>query len=584
MQLESASMKSLFGRVNAAGAQAVSLVAGKDFDPVVRWSSNPEFGDLQINAAMGLAKELGKKPREVAGEILAKLELGDLVDTEPEIAGPGFINVKLSRIALENFANELLSDSRCGVDPDQNSKRIVVDYGGANIAKEMHIGHLRSAIIGDCLNRVFMYLGHTTIKQDHLGDWGTQFGMLVEFLCVDGQIPSELPELKDLDTFYKQAQEKFKSDEEFATRARARVALLQGGDTDSLRAWKHIYNQTMTHLLNVYSRLGILLTEEDSRGESFYNQMLESVCSELQEKNIAVISDGALVVYKDGVTDRDGNPFGLIVRKSDGGYGYATTDLAALKFAAENDKADLVVYAVDARQSQHFEIVFDVAKRAGWIEKTKPVHAPFGTVLGKDGKPFKTRSGDTVKLAALLDEAEQRAEKLLAEKIREEQITDPALPSQIGIGAIKYADLSNNRIKNYVFDWDRMLTMEGNTSPYLQYAIARINSLIRKAEISEETISATEIKVGSEFEEKLIKELSKFEEVLNDVFDTFEPHRLCTYLFDLAQCFTSFYENCPVLKETDQQLRLSRLALCFMTARTLTQGLDLLGISAPERM
>ncbi len=578
-------MQSLYSKIESAAKNAILDGTGQDSDPIVRWSTKPEFGDFQINAAMGLGKALGEKPRDIAQKILDKLDLSGLSDRKPEIAGPGFINVFLSQDAINEYAHQLLLDDNCGVRKSLTPKRIVIDYGGANIAKEMHVGHLRSTIIGDSINRILTFLGHETIKQDHLGDWGTQFGMLVEFLCVDGKIPQQLPDLNDLDSFYKQAQSKFKSDEDFATKARARVALLQSGDTDSLRAWQHINDETMKHLLNIYDRLGVLLNKNDSRGESFYNNMLIGVCKDLEEKGIALESDGALVVYKDGVLDRDGNPFGLIVRKSDGGYGYATTDIAALKFAAEHDKADRVIYVVDARQAQHFQIVFDVTKRAGWIDNTEPEHAMFGTILGSDGKPFKTRSGDVVKLSALLDESIERANNLIAEK--SSSLPDDEkqeLSSMIGIGALKYGDLSNNRAKNYVFDWERMIAMEGNTAPYLQYAIARINSLIRKSEVELSLIRGTEFVIESQFEKDLVLEISKFGETLEEVESTLEPHRLCTYLFDLAQRFTSFYENCPVLKEEDEPKRLSRLALSFLAARTLKQGLELLGIGSPERM
>jgi len=578
-------MQSIYSRIEASARKAVLEAIGIDADPVVRWSSKPEFGDFQINAAMGLAKNLGEKPREIAEKILEKLNLDELSDRAPEIAGPGFINVFLSQSCLNEYARQLMGDENCGVSKSSNPERIVVDYGGANIAKEMHVGHLRSTVIGDSINRILSFLGHTTIKQDHLGDWGTQFGMLVEFLCVDGEVPDQLPDLSDLDGFYKQAQTKFKSDEEFAKKARARVALLQGGDTDSLRAWKHINDETKKHLFEIYDRLGVLLNENDSRGESFYNDMLADVCEELEKKGIALQSDGALVVYKDGVLDRDGNPFGLIVRKSDGGYGYATTDIAALKFAAEHDKADKVVYVVDARQAQHFQIVFDATKRTGWIDNTQPVHAMFGTILGQDGKPFKTRSGDVVKLSALLDESIERAENLIAEKSSNLEVDEKReLARMLGIGALKYGDLSNNRAKNYVFDWDRMIAMEGNTAPYLQYAIARINSLIRKSEIENGAIETTEFVIESQFEKDLILEISKFGETLEEVEATLEPHRLCTYLFELAQKFTSFYENCSVLKEENLKLRKSRLGISLLCAKTLKQGLDLLGIESPDRM
>lgn len=578
-------MQSLKSLVETAARTAIIQALGSDFDPIVRWSSQPKFGDLQINAAMSIAKTTGEKPHEVAQKIVDALDLTGISNEPPEIAGPGFINITLSSSALQEYVLSSLNNASAGVEPTFPAQRIVIDYGGANIAKEMHVGHIRSAIIGDALVRIFSFLGNTVIKQDHLGDWGTQFGMLVEFLSTDGVIPTIMPDLGDLNEFYKQAQTRFKSDEDFATRARARVALLQGGDEDSLRAWTHIYDQTMKHLLNMYSRLGILLSADDSRGESFYNDMLSDVCTELQNKGIAVIDDGALCIYSNGVLDRDGNPFGLIIRKSDGGYGYGTTDLAALKYNVEHDKADRVIYAVDARQSQHFQIIFDAAARAGWIDNTHPEHAAFGSILGEDGTPFKTRSGDVVKLGDVLDEALERADSLLQERSSELNESERLnVATSIGVGALKYADLSNNRVKNYVFDWDRMLAMEGNTSPYLQYAIARINSLLAKASDQKIAFDDAEIFVNSPYERELVKNISMFSETLHDVAETLEPHRLCTYLFDLAQSFSGFYENCPVLKESDETLRASRLILSNLVARTLRIGLDLLGIDSPERL
>ncbi len=576
-------MQSLYQKVETAAATAIFEAFNKQYDPIVRWSSKPGFGDLQINAAMSIAKDQGENPREVAQKILDKLDISDLMQTEPEIAGPGFINITFSNEALGNFGAELLVDSSCGISKTSDPQRIVIDYGGANIAKEMLIHHIRATIIGDALVRIFSYRGHEIIKQDHLGDWGTQFGMLVEFFTVDGAIPQDLPELKDLNGFYKQAKEKFSADEDFATRARKRVALLQGGDEDSLRAWRHIYNQSMNHLLEMYKRLGVLLSADDSRGESFYNDMLADVCSELEEKSIAVVDDGALCIYVDGIEDRDGNPFGLIIRKSDGGYGYATTDLAALKYNVEHDKADKVIYVVDARQSQHFQMVFDAASRAGWIDNTTPIHAAFGTMLGKDGKPFKTRAGESIKLADLLDEATRRAKNLIDERskdIDENEKVD--LSKALGIGAVKYADLSNNRATDFVFDFDRMLAMEGNTAPYLQYAVARINSILAKA--NDADLASDIVVIDAEHERNLIKQLSKFDEVIDTVEDKLEPHHICTYLFELAQAFSSFYQNCPVIKEENDQYRISRLNICKMTAKTLQIGLDLLGIQAPKRL
>ena len=578
-------MKSIFDLINEAAKDAIEKSYGERFDPILKWSSKEGFGDLQINAAMSLSKQVGKPPRDVAAKILENLNLSSFISKECEIAGPGFINIHLSDSALNGYIDELAVDENNGIEKVLHPETIVVDYGGANIAKEMHIGHIRSSVIGDAINRILSSLGNNIIKQDHLGDWGTQFGMLVEFLSVDSVIPEELPELGDLDTFYKQAQTKFKGDEEFASKARARVALLQGGDPDSLRAWKYINDVTMKHILDVYSKLGVLLNENDARGESMYNNMLGAVCEDLEKMGIAKISDGALVIYSEGVLDRDGNPFGLIIRKSDGGYGYATTDIAALKYCAEVDKADRVVYVIDARQSQHMQMVFDATTRAGWTPNTVPFHAAFGTILGEDQKPFKTRSGDIVKLIEVIDEAISRAASLIDSK--ENDFTDierQALANSIGIGALKYGDLSNNRAKNYVFDWDRMISMEGNTAPYLQYANARILSILNKSNYSNEEITKFETKVSSPYERSVVKILSNFGQTLQDIAQTYEPHKLCTYLFDLAQSFSGMYENCPVLKEEDELVKQSRLKICLQISRTLSKGLNLLGIDAPTRL
>ena len=578
-------MNSLFDQINNTAQDAIEKSYGERFDPILKWSTKPEFGDLQINVAMSLSKKLGENPREIAKKIIENLDLSKFSNKSPEIAGPGFINIFLSNEALDSYVEKLAKDENNGVEKTSQPSKIVIDYGGANIAKEMHIGHLRSPIIGDALNRILTFMGNKIIPQDHLGDWGTQFGMLVEFLSVDGIIPNELPDLGDLNIFYKQAQIKFKEDAEFATQARARVALLQGGDVDSLRAWKYIYDVTMTHILDVYSKLGVLLTSEDSRGESMYNNMLAGVCEDLEKLGIATISNGALVVYSEGILDRDGNPFGLIIRKSDGGYGYATTDFAALKYNAEVDEADKVVYVIDARQSQHMSMIFDGSTRAGWIPNTIPFHAAFGTILGDDQKPFKTRSGDIVKLIDVINEATSRAKDLIKQRdnnFDEKQIDE--LAHSIGIGALKYGDLSNNRNKNYVFDWDRMLTMEGNTAPYLQYANARILSLMNKSGFKENEILEFKVRISSPYERDVVKMLSNFNETLVDVAETYEPHRLCTYLFELAQAFSGMYENCPVLIETDDTIKKSRLNLCLQISRTLTRGLDLLGIDTPDRL
>ncbi len=577
---------SLFGKVEIAARKAVEKAIGEPADPVLRWSVRAEHGDLQINAPMSLAKKRGQNPRELAQEIVSALDLENLARTVPEIAGPGFINITLSDEALTQYARSLAQDPRSGVPKYDKGQNIVVDYGGANVAKEMHVGHLRSTIIGDSLVRVLDFLGHNITRQDHLGDWGTQFGMLVEYLTVDSILPEQFPELTDLNEFYRQAKIRFDTDPEFATHARARVALLQKGDPESLRAWRHIYSETIQHVSEMYSRLGVLMTPEDARGESFYNEMLGDVCQELLDKGIAKHSEGALVIYCEGELNPDGTPFGLMIRKSDGGYGYATTDLAALKYAVEFDSADRIVYVVDDRQSQHFRMIFDAARRAGWIANTLPEHAKFGTILGENGKPFKTREGDTVKLGSLLDEAIQRATALVENReLRVSESEKAALINALGIGAVKYGDLSSKRQNNYVFSWDRMLAMEGNTSPYMQYAVARVNSILAKADPLDLTLEkGDEFVIATRQEANLIKELSKFSEVLARVEQTLEPHHLCNYLFDLSQTFTSFYENCPILREDNRQIRKTRLSLASMTARTIQTGLDLLGIESPEKL
>lgn len=581
-------MDSLFSRVESRAQDALAKSFGEKTDPVLRWThgSKTVFGDLQINAPMALGKKRGENPREVAQRIVDHLDLAELSDRPPEIAGPGFINITLSDEALAQYARLLVHDERGGVNRPEKQQKIVVDYGGANIAKEMHVGHLRSTIIGDSLVRTLEYLGHQITRQDHLGDWGTQFGMLVEYLTVDGNIPTELPRLSDLNEFYRQAKLRFDSDEAFASNARSRVARLQGGDPESLRAWRHIYDQTILHVSDMYGRLGVLMTPEDARGESFYNDMLGDVCEELLRAGVAVESDGALVIYTEGERNQDGSPFGLMIRKSDGGYGYATTDLAALKYAADVDIADRVIYVVDDRQSQHFRMVFDAARRAGWINNTSPEHAQFGTILGNDGKPFKTREGGTVKLGSLLDEALERAHSLVdARSLSLSDHERDALANALGIGSVKYADLSSKRQNNYVFSWDRMLAMEGNTAPYIQYAIARINSLLEKATPADLEIGPDDtFVIGTRQEAMLIKQLSRFDEALQHVEQTLEPHHLSTYLFELSQNFTLFYENCPVLRNGDRKSRQTRLALASMTARTLRTGLDLLGIESPEHL
>ena len=566
-------------------AAAIPAALGDDFagsDPVVRRSANPSFGDYQANAAMALGKRAGRPPREVAEAIIEKLDVDDLCD-KVEVAGPGFINLTLRSDALEEMTEALLDDRRMGVMTVGAGETVVVDYSSPNVAREMHVGHLRSTVSGDSLARTLEFLGHTVIRQNHFGDWGTQFGMLIEHLADEGWRPEGDHRIADLNALYQAANERFKSDEGFSERARRRVVALQSGEEGTLRLWRALVEESARHFEQVYARLGVTLRGEDIRGESFYNNQLPVVAAELEERGLARIDDNALCAFPDGFTNRDGDPLPVIVRKADGGFGYAATDLAAIRFRAGTLGADEVVYVVDARQSQHFAMVFAVAREAGWLPPdVRAEHVAFGMILGTDGRPFRTRSGDTVKLVDLLDEAEERAAAVVADKNPELSEEERAAVARvIGIGAIKYSDLANDRVKDYVFDWDRMLAFEGNTAPYLQYAHARIRSIFRRAE---GTTHGSSIVVGEVAERDLALQLLSLPSVIISTAEHLQPHRLCTYLYDTASAFTTFYEKCPVLRAETEELRSSRLALCELTARTLALGLSLLGIEAPDRM
>ena len=567
-------------------AEAMGKAFGPEFasaDPVVRRSSAGR-GDYQANGAMALAKRLGQPPRAVAEAVVEHLDAPDLL-AAAEVAGPGFVNLTLRDDALGRAATEQLGDSRLGVAPTPDPETVVVDLSGPNAAKEMHVGHLRSTVIGDALCRVLELAGHRVVRQNHVGDWGTQFGMLVEHLVDLGWAGSGGGSISDLDELYREAKAAFDTDPAFAERARRRVVALQSGDPTTLALWERLIAESKHHMEAVYARLGVGLTEADVVPESFYNPMLPDVAAELEAKGLARIDDGALCAFPSGFASRDGSPLPLIVRKSDGGYGYATTDLAAIRHRARTIGAGRIAYVVDARQAQHFAMVFAVAKEAGWLDGTRAEHVAFGSVLGPDGRPFKTRAGETVKLVALLDEAEARAAAVVAEK-------NPDLPDAeraevaraVGVGAVKYADLANDRVKDYVFDFGRMLSMEGNTAPYLQYAHARIRSIFRRAEAEGLGSASAEIAVADPAEHALVLQLVGFDEVVRQVTETSQPHRLCTYLFELASVFTAFYERCPVLRADTGAERGSRLALCELTARVLERGLGLLGIEAPERL
>jgi arginyl-tRNA synthetase len=559
-----------------------------DVDPLLSPARNAQFGDYQSNLAMSLAKRLGSNPRAVATQIVQRLQLDDLCDIPADrsamIAGPGFINLRLRADFVNRLASDLAADPRAGVAIAADPQRIVVDYSGPNVAKEMHVGHLRSTVIGDAIARVLQHLGHTVIRQNHLGDWGTQFGMLIEFLIDAGWQPAGHTPISDLNKLYQDAKRKFDADADFADRARRRVVQLQGGDESTLAIWRYLVDESTRHFQAIYHRLDVALTPSDIRPESFYNDKLAAVIDDLAAKNLTAISDGATVVFSDEFKTESDQPLPMIIKKGDGGYLYATTDLAALRYRLTELAARRLVYVTDARQKQHFAMVFSAARRAGWIGQGVELdHVPFGTVLGEDGKPFKTRSGDTVKLVDLLDEAQERAEAIVTAK-------SPDLPPEqreaiariVGVGAVKYADLSSDRVKDYVFSWARMLAMEGNTAPYLQYAYARIRSIFRKAQ--DASSSAGPLTIEHPAERALVLKLVQFDATVRSVAASLEPHRLCNYLYELAAMFSTFYENCPVLKAEHPQQRATRLALCDMTARTLEQGLGLLGIGVIDRM
>lgn len=539
-------------------------------------------GDYQCNAAMGLAKRLGRPSREVGDAIAAALDAADLVQA-PEVAGPGFVNLTLRRDWLEQRLTGLSTDDRLGVAPVEQPRRHVVDYGGPNVAKEMHVGHLRSATIGDAVVRLLQFAGHETIRRNHLGDWGTPFGMLIEHLVEEGwDRPGAEHSITDLNGFYQEARKKFDADRDFADRARRRVVALQGGDELTLRLWRELVDESQRHFDKVYSALGVQLTPADSYGESFYNPMLVDTVAELESKGLARTSDGALCAFPPGFTNRDGEPLPVIVRKRDGGYTYGTTDLAGVRYwAGERDAAELV-YVIGSPQSQHLAMVFATAAQAGWLDGGhRATHVSFGSVLGEDGGMLRTRSGDSVKLIDLLQEAVERAGAVVAERTELDAETRPLVARAVGIGAVKYADLSSDRDKDYVFSWPKMLAMEGNTSVYLQYANTRIRSVLRRAG----TDTATgPVVLAEPAERALALALLRLPAAVHAALDAYAPHKLCGYLFDLASAFSGFYEQCPIIAAPDDAVRTSRLTLAALTSRVLVLGLDLLGIEAPERL
>ncbi len=551
---------------------------------MVRPSAKANFGDYQSNGVMPVAKKLGMNPREFAQKVIERVELDGIVE-KLEVAGPGFINITLTSDWVAKQLSDF--DSRCGVDT-QSSQTIVVDYSAPNVAKEMHVGHLRSTIIGDAVVRVLEFLGHNVVRCNHIGDWGTQFGMLIAHL---EELMKENPEileseLSDLEEFYRESKQKYDSDEDFALRARGYVVKLQGGDQWCNDMWRKLVDVTMEQNQKTYDRLNVTLTRENTMGESMYNDMLPAVVSELKEKGLAEESEGATVVFLDEFKNKDGDRMGVIIQKKDGGFLYTTTDIACAKYRHEQLNADRVLYFIDSRQAQHLQQAWTIIRKAKIIPETMSLeHHAFGMMLGNDGRPFKTRTGGVVKLADLLNESQERAAALIEEKssdLTAEQ--KQAVIDAVSIGAVKYADLSKNRTTDYIFEWDNMLSFEGNTAPYLQYAYTRVASVFRKAEVSLEDYQA-DVEIKEAAERTLALKLMQFSEVVDTVAKDGTPHALCTYLYELSGNFMSFYEACPINKEgVEGDVRTSRLALSKLVAQTLKTGLDLLGIKVVDRM
>ncbi len=544
------------------------------------------FGDYQANGAMAAAKAMKTNPRELAARIVDNLDL-DAVAGKLEIAGPGFINIHLKADWLGSELDKALADPRLGIEAAAESQTVVVDYSSPNLAKEMHVGHLRSTIIGDALVRLLEFLGHKVIRQNHVGDWGTQFGMLIAELEEHlGEGEEATMALKDLEVFYQQAKKHFDDNPAFADKARDYVVKLQGGDDKILKLWENFKEVSLQHSEEIYRGLNVTLDRNSVKGESAYNDDLPILVNELQEKGLVVQDQGAQVAFLQELADKEGNPSPVILQKQGGGYLYATTDMAAMRHRVSRLRADRIMYFIDARQSLHMQQVFTLARKAGFVpDDVSLEHHAFGTMMGEDGKPFKTRSGGTVKLAELLEEAVERAGQVVREKNPELSEEDFAsIARKVGIAAVKYADLSKTRTNDYIFSWSAMLSFEGNTAPYLQYAYARIQSIFRKAGVQPENLSG-DIRLASEQELALGIKLLQFSEAVEQVAREAYPHVLCNYLYDLASLYMKFYEACPILKAgIDEATRNSRLRLCQNVARTLQTGLDLLGIEVMERM
>ena len=575
--------------------QALVAAFGEEFaqtDPAIAATNNPKYGDYQVNVAMSLAKKLGKAPRQIAQELMEKLNLGDRFEA-PEVAGAGFINLRYTTNylaeRLQSMSKSDRTNDRLGIPKVDQAQKIIVDFSSPNIAKEMHVGHLRSTIIGDCIARVLEFQGHDVLRLNHVGDWGTQFGMLITYLkevAPEALTTANAIDLGDLVAFYKKAKARFDEDEVFQKVARDEVVKLQSGSEDTLKAWRLLCEQSRKEFQVIYDLLDINVNE---RGESFYNPYLANVVTDLKALGLLVEDQGAQCVFLDGFTNREGQPLPLMVQKTDGGFNYATTDLAAIRYRLNEDNAQRVIYITDSGQGNHFAQVFQVARKAEWIPETVEItHVPFGLVQGEDGKKLKTRSGDTIRLRDLLDESIEKFGAILDARLAEEDRSESDefkanVAKIVGLSAVKYADLSQNRTSSYIFSYDKMLADKGNTAPYMLYVYARVQSISRRGEIDFSTLN-TPIQLQDESEFVLAKHLLQFEDAIVAVGDELFPNRLCQYLFELSQKFNTFYDACPVLKAEDEVTKSSRLILCDLTARSVKLGLNLLGIEVLERM
>jgi arginyl-tRNA synthetase len=587
-------MKKLNSILEQRISQAIEKVTGQAAPALVRVSSDAKFGDYQANGVMAAARQAKTNPRQLAEQVVAALQIEDLCE-QPEIAGPGFINLRLKDEFLADRLREINADTeRLGVEKSENPQTVVVDYSGPNIAKQMHVGHLRSTIIGDCISRLFEFEGHTVIRQNHIGDWGTQFGMLIALLKEEYPEIVKNPEnveIADLEGFYQKAKAKSDNDPHFAQAARDEVLKLHNHNPDTISVWQHIVDESRKHYQPIYGQLTVTLTDRDERGESFYAGQLADVVEMLKQKGLTVESEGAVCVFPEGFKNKDGDPLPFIIQKSDGAFLYATTDLAALRFRIQELHADKIIYVTDARQALHFQMLFAVAKMAGWADDSITLeHVTFGTMLGEDGKPFKTRTGGTVKLRDLLDEAVQRAAAVVEAKNPDLPPAQKAEIAQaVGIGAVKYADYANNRNSDFIFSFDKMLAMEGNTAPYMQYAYARTKSIERKAagkdvDVRTELAGITALTFTDEAEKELAKLLIRYDQAIDTAARECRPNFLTGYLYDLTQAFSRFYNACPVLA-ADPSQRPLRLLLCDLTARTIEHGMDrLLGINVIKQM